>query len=157
MPVFDGLLPDEHNDTVLSLLFTLAEWHCLGKLRLHTETSVGWLEQCTTNLGKQLRHFQSYTCGFFDTRELPKEEAARGRRQKKARAARTRAPGRSQVPPQPQTSTTGTTGPKRKAFNLIMYKLHALGDYVRSIRLFGTSDSYSTQPVRSYYNVLGFF
>jgi len=150
IPVFDGLLPEEHNETILSLLFTLAEWHCLGKLRLHTETTVDWLEQCTTNLGKQLRHFQNHTCSFFDTRELPKEEAARGRRKKKAAAARTQAPGRSRVPPQPQPSASGTPGPKRKTFNLIMYKLHALGDYVRNIRLFGTSDSYSTQPVSKF-------
>jgi hypothetical protein len=36
---------------------------------------------------------------------------------------------------------------KRKLFNLLTYKLHALGDYMRTIRLFGMSDSYSTQPV----------
>lgn len=35
-----------------------------------------------------------------------------------------------------------------KAFNLLTYKLHALGDYTASIRLFGTTDSYTTQIVR---------
>ena len=31
--------------------------------------------------------------------------------------------------------------------NLFTYKFHALGDYVRTIRLFGGTDSYSTQLV----------
>ena len=37
--------------------------------------------------------------------------------------------------------------PKSKTLNLSTYKFHALGDYVRTIRLFGTTDSYSTQTV----------
>jgi hypothetical protein len=34
-----------------------------------------------------------------------------------------------------------------KAFNLNTYKLHALGDYTATIRRYGTTDSYSTEPV----------
>ncbi|KAG5652335.1 hypothetical protein H0H81_005403 [Sphagnurus paluster] len=45
IPVFDGLLNGDDNNTVVSLLFTLAEWHALGKLHLHTETSLLWLDQ----------------------------------------------------------------------------------------------------------------
>jgi hypothetical protein len=40
------------------------------------------------------------------------------------------------------------TKPKKKLFNLFTYKLHALGDYVSTIHLFGTTYSYSTQIVR---------
>lgn len=36
---------------------------------------------------------------------------------------------------------------KEKGLNLFTVKLHFLGDYVRHIRLFGTTDSYSTQLV----------
>jgi hypothetical protein len=36
----------------------------------------------------------------------------------------------------------------QKHFNLQTYKLHALGNYMSSIRRFRTTDSYSTQPVR---------
>jgi hypothetical protein len=36
---------------------------------------------------------------------------------------------------------------RRKSFNLHTYKFHVLGDYVTSIRRFGTTDSYSTEPV----------
>jgi hypothetical protein len=31
--------------------------------------------------------------------------------------------------------------------NLETYTYHAMGDYVKTIRTFGTTDSYSTQPV----------
>ena len=41
--------------------------------------------------------------------------------------------------------TSSTAHPK--IFNLSTYKLHALGDYVNTIRLFGTTDSYTTQII----------
>jgi len=40
-------------------------------------------------------------------------------------------------------------GGAKKKLNLNTYKFHALGDYVATIRLFGTTDSYSTQLVSS--------
>jgi hypothetical protein len=40
-----------------------------------------------------------------------------------------------------------TGGKKLKKFNLFMYKFHALGDYVSSIRWFGSTESYSTEMV----------
>jgi hypothetical protein len=36
---------------------------------------------------------------------------------------------------------------KSKLLNLQTYTYHAMGDYVKTIRTFGTTDSYSTQPV----------
>lgn len=39
------------------------------------------------------------------------------------------------------------TSRRTKVLNLLLYKLHALGDYVACIRMFGTTDSYSTQLV----------
>jgi hypothetical protein len=36
---------------------------------------------------------------------------------------------------------------KPKLLNLDTYTYHALGDYLKTIRAFGTTDSYSTQPV----------
>ncbi|KAK7680030.1 hypothetical protein QCA50_016976 [Cerrena zonata] len=46
-----------------------------------------------------------------------------------------------------RTKATPTTeGVKRKVFNLVTAKYHALGDYLRQIITFGTTDSYSTQP-----------
>jgi len=45
------------------------------------------------------------------------------------------------------TSGPASTTIKSKMLNLSTYKLHALGDYVNTIRHFGTTDSYSTQTV----------
>ncbi|KJA12544.1 hypothetical protein HYPSUDRAFT_152354, partial [Hypholoma sublateritium FD-334 SS-4] len=153
IPVFDGLLDPEHDKAISSLLFTVAEWHALAKLRMHTDLTLGWLHECTANLGTQLRRFQSYTCSFFDTRELPSEEAARRRKSTKATSVSSKGKSSmgkaSQGPPSnvDLQSKNPKTHPKKKLFNLIMIKLHSLGDYVNTIKLFGTSDSYSTQPV----------
>ncbi|RDB29364.1 hypothetical protein Hypma_014985 [Hypsizygus marmoreus] len=172
IPVFEGLLPEPYNGEILSLLWTCAEWHTLAKLRLHTEATLNLLEKTTVEIGRQLRRFTSFTCGAFATKELPKEAAARGRRKarKKARTAPasagvnelppdaqpnlSTAAGVNELPPDTQSnpSTTATSAPKppslpkKKIFNLFTYKLHALGDYFRTIRWFGTTDSYSTQP-----------
>jgi hypothetical protein len=40
------------------------------------------------------------------------------------------------------------SGRRERKFNLSTYKLHALGDYPKTIRRYGTTDNYSTQPVR---------
>lgn len=130
IPVFEGLLPEPYNSVLLDLLFTLAEWHALAKLRIHTESTLSLLQFGTRSLGQLLRRFKSKVCDSFDTKELPKEEAARGRRHARRR-------------PGPNV----TAGKKQKPFNWITYKFHALGDYVPAIRWFGTTDSYSTQTV----------
>lgn len=132
MPVFEGLLPPEHDKVIMDLLFCLAEWHALAKLRLHTSTTLDLLDDATRELGSNLRRFKRDTCEAFDTRELPKEEAARGRRLR--RKANT-------VPTSGQTK-------KKKEFSMQTPKLHFLGDYVKTIAWFGTTDSYSTQTVR---------
>ncbi|KAJ7104783.1 hypothetical protein C8R44DRAFT_562447, partial [Mycena epipterygia] len=137
IPVVEGLLPEPHNGMVLDLLFTLADWHSLAKLKMHTDSTIGLLRSATKELGRLLRRFKRDTCSQFPTKELPSEEAARGRRQAR-KAATGKGKGRA---------TTKTTA-NVKEFSLLTYKLHSLGDYVRSILWFGTSDSYSTQPVR---------
>lgn len=43
---------------------------------------------------------------------------------------------------------------KKTKLDLNNYKFHALGDYVATIRLFGTTDSYSTQVVSSVYRCI---
>ncbi|KAJ7151509.1 hypothetical protein C8R46DRAFT_1229045 [Mycena filopes] len=136
IPVFEGLLPEPHNGKILSLLFTCAEWHALAKLRMHTTPFLRRLSDSTADFGRQLRHFVTHTCSHFDTRELPKEEAARGRR--KARQKKSK--------PTPKPKKQATQGAsKKKTMNLWTYKFHSLGDYWSTIPWFGTSDSYSTQ------------
>ena len=131
---------------MLDLLFELATWHGLAKLRLHTESTLLALDFSTNRLGIMLRKFASTVCKAFDTRELPSEEAARGRRKaaglKKGPILSSRAQGK-----QRQGGTTAATTPHGREFTLDTYKLHALGDYVSTIRLHGTSDGISTQTV----------
>jgi hypothetical protein len=138
--VFENLLPSPHNEIVLDLLFVLATWHALAKLRLHTTTTIQLLDEATTQLGQILRRFGKVTCAAFDTRELPREEDARGRRQAKKKGKSDKGKGKSGV-----KRTSGES--KQKRFNLCTYKLHALGHYVKSIWLYGTTDNYSTQAV----------
>lgn len=44
IPCFEGLLPSPHNEMVLDLLFISAYWHGLGKLRMHTDSSLEVLD-----------------------------------------------------------------------------------------------------------------
>jgi len=149
IPTFEGLLPPPHNDLLLDTLFVLATWHAYAKLRLHTETTLTFFERTTTELGMLLRRFVQVTCSAFKTKELPQEEAARGRRraalaEKKATASSTS----TSLDQKGKQLPSVVRAPRDRQLNLSTYKLHALGDYVKSIRRFGTSDSYTTQVVR---------
>lgn len=184
IPPVEGLLQEPYNAQMLTLLYRLAEWHSLAKLRMHTDDTLALLDQSTTTLGKEMRSFQKTSATAWICKELPSETAARGRKanRKRAKAAAKAAADASNtllalqpqgaiphldsttnnVPPLvsttddvlPLDSTTDDDSPplpkvpaKVKMFNLSTYKLHALGDYVSTIRLFGTTDSYSTQIV----------
>lgn len=107
---------------LLRLLYKTAEWHALAKLRLHTETTLGLLEAVTKEFGRLMRQFRDKTSDEFNTIELPHGANAR---------------------------KGGSHGPKKRTLNLNTYKFHALADYVVTIRLFGTTDSYSTLLVSS--------
>lgn len=136
MSAFDGLFSDPHNGTIQELLFTCAHWHALAKLRMHTKHTLQILEELTTTLGDQLRFFANVTCSDYSTVELPREAAARKRRRSK----------KSQVNvPNDKEAACGTR--RKKTFNMNTYKHHALGDYVETIRTYGTCDSYSTEAV----------
>jgi hypothetical protein len=111
----------------MDLLYDLAYWHALAKLRLHTDSSLGRLSAGTKTLGSSLQLFSKKTCCAFTASELPREHDARVRREGQR--------------------STGTSNRKPRKFNLLTYKLHALGDYAPTIPQFGTSDGYSTQIV----------
>jgi hypothetical protein len=80
-----------------------------------------------------MRKFRDVTKSDFATHELPRETAARKRRSKGKETE--------------GTSNPAGTSRKPKTLNLFTYKWHALADYVRSIRLFGGTDGFSTQLV----------
>ncbi|KAG2747608.1 hypothetical protein P692DRAFT_20736220, partial [Suillus brevipes Sb2] len=75
--VMEGLIPN-HDEVILDLLFELATWHALGKLQMHTKTTLHFLDNSTIRLGRTLCHFKQFTCDSFMTQELPKEAAAQG-------------------------------------------------------------------------------
>lgn len=121
IPVFEGLLPEPFNGMLLRLLYKAAEWQALAKLRMHTDSTLDLLEAVTGEFGRLMRQFRDRTSDKFDTVELPRETGAQ----------------------------KGGARSSKKKLNLNTYKFHALGDYVATIRRFGTTDSYSTQVVSS--------
>lgn len=128
--MLEGLIPAPHNDAILDLVFVMGCWHAYAKLRLHTEHTLASFDRLTADLGTLLRHFSLVTCPTFNTVELPRETAARQRR----------------AAADPLAKTSGG-GAKAKTFNLKTYKIHALGDYPRTIRERGTTDNYNSQRV----------
>ncbi|KAG2747227.1 hypothetical protein P692DRAFT_20737745, partial [Suillus brevipes Sb2] len=134
------LLPGSHNSMVLDLLFDLASWHAFAKLRLHTDDTLALFDHATGTLGQTVRKFQRSTCEYYHTTELPQEYATRGKRHASLSAK--------------QKGKGKLSGPKVKKLNLQTYKYHALGDYPSTIRRMGTTDNYSTQPVRMLINFL---
>jgi hypothetical protein len=134
----------------LTLLFRLAEWHALAKLRLHTESTLTHMDQVTTVLGQELRQFCSVTCSAFKTTELAKEAATRARRRsrKEAHSKHTAAG----LPALEIKAKESAKNRRPKTLNLFIYKVHALGDYAETIRRLGTTDSFSTQIV-SFFNL----
>ncbi|KAH9903187.1 hypothetical protein C8Q73DRAFT_742354 [Cubamyces lactineus] len=139
MPAFENLLvgPASRRDNgiVLDLGFDLATWHCLAKLREHTEISLAGLDAKTVDVGATVRTFAKKTCGEYVTVELPsKDSAARGRRTahlNKNKNIRKRG--------------AATTEAKRKYFNYTTYKFHAMRDYAPAIRAIAASDNFNTQ------------
>lgn len=63
------------------MLYLLAYWQGLAKLRLHTEDTLAILDNITRSLGISLRAFKKDTCSIYKTRELPSEAASRSRRE----------------------------------------------------------------------------
>jgi hypothetical protein len=156
MPVFDGLFPAPQNQIVQDLLFTLAHWHGLSKLRMHSDLTLDILDAMTTDIGNQLRNFKVNVCSAFDAKELDREVNARSRRLAKEAIRQTQAGKKNKSATNglpndgnEQTMTVANHNKLRRtvSFNLRTYKIHALGDYVSCIRRFGTTDSYSTEPV----------
>ncbi|KAJ6456235.1 hypothetical protein C8R47DRAFT_996353, partial [Mycena vitilis] len=142
IPAFDGLFPPGHNERVLKLLYRMAEWHACAKLRMHTDPTLEHLVKLTPEIGRLMRQFKNTTCAEYTTFELPRETAARGRREQRAAdAAAARAGGSSTNTAPPEKSK------KEKTLNLNTYKWHAMGDYAPTIRLYSPTDSYSTQLV----------
>ena len=139
IPIFIGLLPEPHNCQVQELLFILAYWHGLAKLRMHTDETLQILDAVMQSVGDKLHKFISVTCPAFSMKELCREAES---------CRRCQAHNNSKQGNVPQNeSSLSTADCQPKVLNLQTYKLHALGDYAAQIRTYGTTDSYSTQPM----------
>lgn len=103
---------------------------------MHTDDTLKILDDMTLSIGTAFRAFTAKTCAAFKTRELRREKEARQRRQQKKDGA--------------SESTPSSSVSRPKTFNIQIYKFHALGDYADTICTFGTSDSFSTEPVSNY-------
>jgi hypothetical protein len=129
----------------------MATWHALAKLRIHTQTTIAELEAVTTILGIQLRHFKYQVCKEYTTYETPKEMEARKRREARneLKQQSEEVDGATESTKQSQL-VKRQTGKVEKGFSISTFKTHALGHYPAHIRLFGTTDSTSTQRVSVY-------
>ncbi|KAF7367659.1 hypothetical protein MSAN_00829600 [Mycena sanguinolenta] len=158
VPAFDGLFPPEHNARILKLLYRMAEWHTCAKLRMHSDPTLKHLETLTREVGRLMREFKNTTCSQYETYELPRETAARARKEQRAAAA---AAARASGSNEPTQAATALAPPvalpkskKLKILNLSTYKWHGMGDYVPTIKLFGPTDSYSTQVGESLHRLV---
>jgi hypothetical protein len=113
---------------------------------MHTDVTLNILDDTTVQLGAEFRAFVRKTCPAFDTRELRCEAEHRKRNQQKKAAERENS-GSAAV------ANSDGDEPRKKGFNLQRYKYHALGDYANTIRQFGTTDSFSTEPVGVFVDV----
>lgn len=138
IPVFDDIFDGSLNELVLDVLFIMAEWHGVAKLRMPTTSTVALLRSLTSALGQILRRFQEETTNI-DTQELPKEVNARVRKAAKAKAA-----AESGGAPIPKTAQAAISAPRSRRLNLGTYKFHVIGDYATAIPQFGPLDIYST-------------
>jgi hypothetical protein len=122
-----GLLPSSRDTFITDLFYILVTYHALGKLRIHTEDTLRYWEVICHNLGNAVRIFCDAFCPLFETRETPREAAARARRVAKM-----------------SHSGQANSSRRLKIFNVNTYKFHAIADGPATVRWFGTTDSYST-------------
>ena len=94
---------------------------------MHTDSSLALLDEVTTSLGCALCHFATTVSSNFPTCETPAEYAKH------------------------QCASSGSAstaqGRQPKGFNLCTIKLHSLGNYISSIKFYGTTENYSTGTV----------
>lgn len=118
---------------------------------MHTDATLTLLESQTEVLFDKLRHFSDKMCAAFDTQELKREAEARERRRAKAESAGKGKPKnkpKGKGLPSGSEAASEASGRRKKQYDITSVKHHFLPDYVREIREFGTTDSYSTEPVR---------
>jgi hypothetical protein len=130
IPSFDGLFEkQEYNDMVLDLLYVMAYFHGLEKMRLHTQTTLQAVKLATPALGDELRRFKSDMADKIETKETPREKQARARRAARLASKTGRA------------APAGSSEARPKKLNLNTLKVHRLGHVAANIEEHGSLDS----------------
>jgi hypothetical protein len=142
MPAFEELISDKQQEKIVqNLLFDLMAFHAYAKLRMHTDNTLEAFRLATSALGHSLRQFSSKTCAFHaDTKELPRERAARLRR---AANKKSKKPDSGQ----PTSGSSQSNQVQGKKFSMTTYKTHSLSHYPDHAEKFGSYDSVSTRDV----------
>lgn len=125
IPVFDGLLPSDHGDRLLDILFVFAYWHALAKLRLHTDDTLSILDDWTTVLGEQSRAWAAHTADSFQTKELRREYEARKRRQARASAQQKKRGTKTRRPAPSPKASGDPDAPGSSAVHPNTYRTHS--------------------------------
>ena len=81
MPAIEDLFPSVDEPIVQDLLFELAVWHALAKLRLHTEVTLDIFRKSTQQMYEAVTTFANTTCLRHQTRESAQQAQARVRRE----------------------------------------------------------------------------
>ncbi len=131
IPAIDGLLPPRDNEIIINMLFELANWYSLAKLRMHHDVTLENMEYATKHMYEAVKTFAATTCQQHTAVELPSEREARSRRDKKKN------------PDGPSDS-----GRRVVTFNVVnTVKFHCLGDHTEYIRRCGPTDNTTTETV----------
>ena len=102
---------------------------------MHPDCTLDIMECTTMRLAQQMRRFSSGTCLAFTTKELHHEAESRQQRGAQGGTNKT-------------AYSLAVDARRPKTFNLCTYKIHTFGDYHNQIKMFSTTDSFSTQLVR---------
>ncbi|KAI0704524.1 hypothetical protein C8T65DRAFT_578127 [Cerioporus squamosus] len=129
LPAIDGLLPLQDGETVADMLFELANWHALAKLRMHHDVTLENMKHATKHMYDAVKTFAATTCQRHNVVELPSESEARVRRQKKK-----------------NPDASSDAGRRTVQFNVInTVKFHSLGDHTEYIQRSGPTDNSTTE------------
>ena len=146
----EKLIPQE--DVILDLLYHLACWHSLSKLRMHTTGTLDMLDRATVHLGIALRKFSAEVGINYASSSTNESRPQRQRSEAVKPKSSTRNPQAHAMPKsKAATSHGGKSLRTREAptFNFNTFKVHNLGHYRDCIERHGATDGYSTQLVRA--------
>jgi hypothetical protein len=121
---------------------------------MHSELTLEIMDEVTSAVGRQFRAFNATVCSSFETHKLCQEVEARACCAANHTAKQVGVQkGKDRTCNLEQQEMLGSqispdNVQRIKVFNFQTYKFHALGDYMSTICQYGTTDSYSTEPVR---------